>query len=72
MEIRFTTDEEYVDNLKELTGTTKSNQIIEEALALYDWAVKQKQLGKDVYSFNTEGKNVEKIVLPNLSKVKQK
>ena len=72
MEIRFSTDDEFINELKEMTGSTRSNVVVEEALALYRWALEQKEEGKDIFAADSNGQNPVRVVLPRLSRVKKK
>ncbi|MEO0553228.1 MAG: hypothetical protein AAF149_08520 [Bacteroidota bacterium] len=66
-EVRFKMDRKYLDNLKELSGITSSNQVMQEAVSLYSWALKKKSEGYDIVTASDEpDKNQEKVVMPGL------
>lgn len=69
-EIRIIIEDAFLDDLKQKLGTSKTNEVMQEALTLLDWAVDAKRHGRDIVSANAERSDFEKVLLPRLSKVK--
>jgi hypothetical protein len=68
-EIKVSVPDEYLDALKKKLGTTKSTEVIQEALALLNWGADNAQNGRDIMSANSDRSDLEKVVLPRLSRV---
>ncbi len=71
MAIRVNIDSDYMESLKQKVRESKNTNIISEALALYSWVADKKLEGKDVFSTDSSGKEVEKIIIPGLDKLKE-
>jgi hypothetical protein len=69
-EVRINVEDAFLDSLKQKLGTTKTNEVIQEALTMLDWGADAKLQGRDILSANVERSDFEKVVLPRLSKVK--
>lgn len=69
-EVRITVDDAFLDSLKEKLGTTKTSEIIQEALTMLDWGTDAKRQGRDILSADAARSDFEKVVLPRLSKVR--
>jgi hypothetical protein len=60
---------EKLDELQELTATSTRKEFLNDALTLYEWAIEQKRLGREVGSWDDE--RVYPLVMTKLSRVEQ-
>jgi hypothetical protein len=65
-EIRFTVDSSFLGELQKRLGIEKGTDIARAALTLLDWASKETQSGRIVLSSNESGKDVHRLVMPEL------
>lgn len=70
-EIRVNVDDDFLDELKKKLGNPKNTEVIQDALALLNWGADAKKAGRDVLSADKDRKDLEKLVLPRLSQIKQ-
>lgn len=72
MELRIKIDDGF---MKDLTSTLEQKQLGEvtgtrlaqDAFALYKWAVEETSKGRYVVSSDSEGKDVQRVVMPGLN-----
>jgi hypothetical protein len=68
-EIRFQIDDQFLKNLQEQLGTTKTTDLARDALTLLNWAVKEKAAGREITS-SKDGDIQVQLAMPSLDKVK--
>lgn len=69
MRIQLDLDEagiEIVDELKHLTGSRTYKDLFNNAIALLDWAVRQKTEGRRITSVERQGGDCRELVMPAL------
>ena len=71
-EVRFSVDQEFIDDLKKNAGVDKVSKLTSEALTLYNWALSQAKQGRVLVSANPDGSNPERIVTPTLEQARPK
>ena len=62
-EIRLTVDQDFLDELKDQTGISKTSQITTEALSLLKWAVSEAQAGRQLVTVDSNGQNLKRVVI---------
>ena len=68
-EVRFHVTDDFLQNLQQKLGTTKSTDVMRDALTLLNWAVKEKAAGKEITSA-TDGNVSQQLAMPSLDRVK--
>jgi len=66
-EIRFTIDAAFLQRLQVRLGLEKATDVARAALTLLDWASAETEAGRLVLSSNESGKDVHRLVMPELS-----
>lgn len=72
MELRVKIDDQFIKNLtaklegKQL-GEVSATRITQDALALFKWAVEETSKGRVVVSSESDGKDVQRVVMPALN-----
>jgi hypothetical protein len=67
-EVRFQVDDNFLQNLQNKLGATKSTDIAREALTILDWAVRERAAGRDITS--SQGGTIKKeLAMPSLNRV---
>ena len=56
-----------IDALMSLTGVTTRKDYFNNALALLEWAIREKYLGNNIASVNEQQKKFKELVMPILS-----
>ena len=69
-EVRFLVGTDYLDNLKERLGESKTADVMRAALAILDWASEEVAHGRVILSTNEEGGEIHRLVMPELNQVK--
>lgn len=70
-EVRFQVDDEFLKTLQEKLKTGSSTDVAREALTLLNWAVREKEAGRELAS--TEGGSVyARLAMPSLDRVRKK
>lgn len=69
-EIRFTIDSDFLKRLEERLGMDRATEIAKSALTLLDWASTETQKGRVILSSTDSGKEVHRLVMPELSSTK--
>jgi hypothetical protein len=70
-EIRATVDANFLAELEEQLGVTKSTDVARTALTLLDWAVKEIQNNRMILSATENGKDVHRLVMPEFSHIRR-
>lgn len=60
---------EKLDKLQEVTSTSTRKEFLNDALTLYEWAIEQKRLGREVGSWDEN--RVYPLVMAKLDRVEQ-
>lgn len=74
MKISLEVDEkmaEKIDNLKDTCGLSNKKALMNNALTLLEWAVREKKEGKDIASVKSDNGIVSKLVMPALEHPKE-
>ncbi|MBW1853076.1 MAG: hypothetical protein JRJ00_00075 [Deltaproteobacteria bacterium] len=71
MRIGVTADKDKIDKLKKDTGIKTIQELIENSLALFAWAIKEKAKGHIIGSVDEKGNCYKEIILPSLERVKE-
>lgn len=69
MELRVNVDDEFMKRLQTRLGTNKSTDIARDALTLLNWAVEEKQQGRQIASADNGGIHA-RLAMPSLDRVK--
>ena len=70
-EIRVGVDSNFLKRLQERLGVDKGTDIARSALTLLDWASNEAANGRVILSSNEDGKDVHRLVMPELRTVKR-
>lgn len=70
MEIHVEVDDEVAKNLQVALGTKKPTEIAGTALTLLNWAVDEVTRGRAIFSGDHDGKDLHKLAMPALERVK--
>lgn len=71
-EIRFSVDADFLKTLQQRLGVEKGTDLARSALTLLDWASSEASGGRLILSSNTEGTDVHRLVMPELSQAARK
>lgn len=71
-EIRVSVDSEFLKGLQERLGLSKSTDVTRVALSLLNWASDEAEHNRMILSTTRDGKDVHRLVMPELSNIKQK
>ncbi|WP_157598220.1 MULTISPECIES: hypothetical protein [unclassified Rhizobacter] len=66
-EIRVQIPDNVLEPLKERLGLKKNTDVIEEALTVLNWAAEEVGKGRQIYSANTDGRDVTRLATPALT-----
>jgi hypothetical protein len=69
MEVHFAIGEDFISALQTRLGATSTIEVVREALALLDWASKERALGRFVLSTDENGCEIHRLVMPSLDQV---
>ena len=69
-EVRFTIDQDYLEALQNRLGLKKSTDVTRTALTLLEWASSEAANGRVILSSTEEGKDLHRLVMPELQRVK--
>ncbi len=67
MDVRMKFPDAFMKHLKKSTGAGTSVEVINNALALYKWAIEQKKNKRKILSSNIDGENPVELEIPSLS-----
>jgi hypothetical protein len=68
-EVRFNFDDDFLKNLQQTMGTTKTTEIMKEALTVFNWALKEKSEGRQILSADSDANNLIRLATPGLDNV---
>jgi hypothetical protein len=68
-EVRFNVDDDFLKNLQQTMGTTKTTDIMKEALTVFNWALKEKSEGRQILSADADANNLVRLATPGLDSV---
>ncbi len=63
MEVRFKTDDEFINKLAQTLGLKSANEVTREALTLLNWAANEVKNNRVILSADPEGKDVHRLVM---------
>ena len=69
-EVRFTIDQDYLQQLQELLREPKSTEVTRSALTLLNWAAEEVSKGRVIFSAAPDGAEVKRLALPALDRVR--
>ena len=69
VEVRFMVDQGFIEKLRERLGGTTNSDLARSAFTLLDWASTETHGGRLVLSSNEDGKDVHRLVMPELVKL---
>ncbi|HYE96724.1 MAG TPA: hypothetical protein VD962_10980 [Rubricoccaceae bacterium] len=69
MEVRFTVDADYMEELKQALGVRTATEVAQEALTILKWAIEERQRGKQILSADSNGTDLHRLVTPRLQRV---
>ena len=61
---------EHIDQLQEKLGLSTRTELFNNALALLNWAIEQKEEGCKIASIRDEDQGYRELIMPSLEKVK--
>ncbi len=70
-EIRFTVNEDFLNELERRLGVSRSTDVAKSALSLLDWASNEVARGRVILSSSEDGEDVHRLVMAELSAVKK-
>jgi hypothetical protein len=70
-EVRFNVDDQFLANLQKSLGTTKTTDVVKEALTVLNWAVTEKSKGRQILSGDADASNLVRLATPGLDSVKE-
>ena len=71
-EVRFSIDANLLRTLQQRLGVERSTDIARSALTLLDWASREAANGRVILSTTDDGKDVHRLVMPELSQAARK
>ncbi len=71
-EIRVSVDSDFLKGLQERLGLSKSTDVTRVALSLLNWASDEAVHNRMILSTTQDGKDIHRLVMPELSNIKQK
>ena len=72
MEVRLTLDDDVIKKMMEKTGVSKATDLTKDAMTMLHWAIEEAASGRVVLSTDSDGQNVQRLVMPTLSKAMAK
>ncbi len=70
-EIRVMVDKDFLDRLKQRVGADKYTELLQNALAVYDWATSEVEHDRVVVSAERSGGNLQRLFSPEFSRIKK-
>lgn len=70
VELRMKIDDGFIGNLQTKLKTTVATDIVREALTIFNWAVQERERGRVILSADPDGKNVVRLAMPVLERIK--
>jgi hypothetical protein len=71
MRIQLELPEERVRELEQLmsqTGTSTKKDLLNDALTLFEWAVRERQAGRSIASVDEQNQRYKEVVMPSLER----
>jgi len=68
-EVRFNVDDDFLKNLQQKLGTTKTTDVMKEALTVFNWALTEKSAGRQILSGDADANNLVRLATPGLDAV---
>jgi hypothetical protein len=65
MEVRFKTEDEFMDKLAKTLGLKSASEVTREALTLLNWAANEVKNDRVILSSSPDGKDVHRLVMGN-------
>lgn len=66
MELRINLDRKNIEKMRERLNRRRNIEVIDDALALLYWALKETENGRVVVSQDANGENEKQVVMPGL------
>ncbi|RYZ26727.1 MAG: hypothetical protein EOP49_43095 [Sphingobacteriales bacterium] len=66
MELRVKINDNFFDELKNLTGVSNTTQLANEAFVFLRWAANESRKGRIIVSENEDGSDEKQVVMPSL------
>jgi hypothetical protein len=66
-EVRFTVDEEFMKQLQDKLGQTKTTEIAKTALTILNWAAEEAKQGRVILSSKPDGSDIHRLAVPGLT-----
>jgi len=70
-EVRVAIDSDFLNELENRLGISKSTDLARVALSLLDWASEETKSGRLILSTDSEGKQAHRLVMPELTSIKK-
>jgi hypothetical protein len=70
-EVRFNIDDDFLKGMQEKFGSTKTTDLMKEALTVFNWALSEKKEGRQILSADADANNLVRLATPGLDSVKQ-
>lgn len=70
-EIRVAIDSNFLKELENRLGISKSTDLARVALSLLDWASEEATEGRLILSTDSEGKHAHRLVMPELTNIRK-
>ncbi len=71
-EVRFTVDEDFLDELGERLDQSKATDIVRTALTLLDWVSNEAIHGREILSADENSNKFYRLAMPELSRARAK
>ena len=65
MEVRFRTDEKFINDLAQAIGVKNASDVTREALTLLNWAIHEVRANRVILSATPDGKDFHRLVMGN-------
>ena len=70
-EVRVAIDSNFLKELENRLGVSRSTDLARIALSLLDWASNESKEGRLILSTDSDGKNAHRLVLPELTNIRK-
>ncbi len=70
-EVRVAIDSNFLKELENRLGISRSTDLTRIALSLLDWASQETKQGRSILSTDSEGKQAHRLVMPELTNIKK-
>lgn len=72
MELRMELDDRVMSRLKDALGAKRNVDVVNNALTILNWAIREMEDDRVVFSADQDGRNIQKLMLPDLEFARMK